>query len=226
MLRPNYRRHTISNLPFEAGMSLGDVELNTLNALIAISRGSTYVVWKSSGLKHYPTVLRSLKKLQKKGLVTVSDVRGERGERFYAPTLLGRLVAVHFRQDKKELVALMAEKSASFKELLNGKIEDDTIYDWTTRGILELTKDPRKDDPGSLNRALENAVEDTISEYTTEILNCRESEKELSEILNMLKRLSAVRWVNNLIISYLNDWLDRSKKDQQNFERFMHELGN
>lgn len=58
-------------------------EAKVLGTLTRIERGNAYQIWKYSGLKHYPTVLRTLKKLEKKRLIRVLDVRSARGEKHF-----------------------------------------------------------------------------------------------------------------------------------------------
>jgi DNA-binding PadR family transcriptional regulator len=53
--------------------------------------GNAYVVWKASGLKHYPTVLKALKKLEKAQFVEVST-KGRRGEKQFVPTMIGVMI--------------------------------------------------------------------------------------------------------------------------------------
>lgn len=207
------------------GLTLSGVELSTLTALIAISNGNVYAVWKESGLKYYSTVLRTLKKLLKKDLAYILDRKGERGEGLYATTFLGTLVPVLINQNRTKLFALMADASTRFNELVNSKIEEGILYDWAIDAFHELLGKSRKADSRSLNRALEDAVSDTLGGITVDILNERNNKKTLSEILSMLKQFATIRWVKDLIIPILDDMLNDAKKDQQNLEMFKQELG-
>jgi len=220
------QKNVLRNLRSTVGIPLSLIEYTVLNSLIALNNENTYNIWKNSGLKHYPTVLRSLKKLEIKGLVKVLKERGERRERLYAPTLLGALVPTIVDQNRRKLIDAMSDKSTKFKELVDNKIDETFLYSWAIDTIRHLSTDSEKKAPKNLNKLLENEVYDDLSGWTIEVLNLRDNELELSKMLDTLRNLANAKWVKNLILFQLNSWLSNAKKDQKNLERFIQDLQN
>lgn len=216
--------HILRTLPFKIDVSLSNTEFGTLNALIGIDGGNAYRVWQNSGLKHYPTVLRALKKLKGKGLVDVLEKTGERGEKFYVQTFLGTLVPPIVNQNTKKVFNLLAKRSVRFEELVLSEIEETKVYEWAVETVSELAKSPKADGSQNLNKILERLVFDDLGSIIVGVLNYRENETELSEILTLLKHFATVSWVKNLIEIHLNEMIDDVNKDQKNLERFKQEL--
>lgn len=214
----------LADLHAKVRVSLSFIEFKVLSSLIELNKANTYNIWKNSKLKHYPTVLRTLKKLEAKGVVKASKERGERGERFFAPTLLGTLVPALIGKDRKKLVDTMSEKSSKFKDLVESKIEEDFLYSWAIDTIRHLSMDSEKKMPENLNKILEYEVYDDLGGWTIDVTNCRDNEKELSELMCKLRNFASCKWVKNLVLIHLNNWLNNAKKDQENLEKFIQEL--
>jgi len=94
---------------------LSKTEAKILDTIVATKSGNAYGLWKTSGLKHYPTVLRTLKKLEGKRLVQALSESGTRGERIYSPTLVGILVSYVLHAEEKKLVEIVAKDSSLFR---------------------------------------------------------------------------------------------------------------
>ena len=73
------------------------VDNKVLATLVEVRSENAYNIWKKSELKHYPTVLRSLRKLQKRGFVRARRIVGIRSTRQYELTLLGA-ISCHLRR--------------------------------------------------------------------------------------------------------------------------------
>ncbi len=220
---------TLSNLAdlrASIRVSLTLIEFKVLNSSIELNKANTYNIWKNSKLKHYPTVLRSLKKLQVKGLVKALKESGERGERFFAPTLLGTLVPALVDQNQKRLIDAMSDKSSKFKELVDNRIKEDYLYLWAIDTIRHLSTDSERKTPENFNKVLENEVYDELGGIIADLLNYRDDEQKMFELIKFLRNLANVKWVKNLILIQLNDWLSNAKKDQGHLERFIQDLLN
>lgn len=113
----------------------------------------------------------------------------------------------------------MSDKSSRFKELVDNKIDEKFLYPWAIDAIRRLSADSGKKTPENLNKTLENEVYDDLGVWTIDVLNRRDSEVELSKLLNMLRNLAKVKWVKNLILIHLNGWLDNTKRERKKARR-------
>jgi predicted transcriptional regulator len=205
-------------------ISLSQAELDVLKALIRIGGSNTYEIWKESGLKHYPTVLRNLKKLQLKGLSRVTHLKTGRARNIYTSSFLGTLTPAMIEQDRERLLIQMSKQSTKFEDLLKLKIENDEKYHLGMRIIRELFRKRNTKDSEDIDKLVKDQTEDYIAECTLEITNQRHDEKELSEILGVLKELTTIQWIKKLVISFLDRWSGEIKEDLRNFQRFRKQL--
>jgi hypothetical protein len=205
-------------------ISLSQAELDVLKALIRIGGSNTYDIWKESGLKHYPTVLRNLKRLQLKGLSRVTHLKTGRARNIYTSSFLGTLTPAMIEQDRERLLIQISKQSTKFEDLLKLKIESREKYDLGIRIIRELVKKRNTKDCEDINKLVKDLTEDYIAEYTIQITNERHDEKRLSEILGALKELTTLQWVKELVISFLDYWSGEIKEDLRNFQRFRKQL--
>jgi len=174
-------------------------EAKILDTIVKEKSGNAYSLWKASGLKHYPTVLRTLKKLEEKRLVQVSSEKGTRGERIYIPTLEGTLVTYKVKGEEKRIVEMIEKNSRLFRELY--KIDKDD--NWALWVLREIMLDfYGKKEPRSFDAIIREEVESCVDDY---VLN------RLYEDPEWITKLSKVKWIKPIALKLIEDEINRSK---------------
>ena len=166
---------------------LSKTEAKILDTIVATKSGNAYGLWKTSGLKHYPTVLRTLKKLEGKRLVQALSESGTRGERIYSPTLVGILVSYVFNREDKKIVEIVAKDSSLFRELSKIKKNDDLAFYAVQDILLDVY---RKKEPQNIDDAIKKRLEDDIIDNILDYAFNR-NEKAMELIL----KFSKIKWM-------------------------------
>lgn len=188
------------------------VDTKVLATLIEVHSGNAYNVWKKSGLKHYPTVLRSLKKLRKRGFVTATRTVGMRSTRHYKLTLVGTISYHLLKKDKKTLYNILIENSPKFRDLVNYKFRDiDAIASYAISWFMNFSLSGREDlKRATLDERVESPFDDRINNDLMSI-NDRDSKNDLIEI-------AKIPWIGDLTlrildtnINWANDLLEKWK---------------
>lgn len=189
---------------------LSKTEAKVLDTLITMKSGNAYSSWKTSGLKHYPTVLRALKKLEKKSLVKILSKSGARGERIYAPTIAGTFISYIFDREEKKIVKMVAENSSLFRKLSEIEKNDDLAF-YAVRDILWNVY--RKEKLVGINEAVETRVGEEITGW---VMQLDEHAQEW-----ILKR-SKIKWVRERAIREVESyriWLRQQMRDVEEFNK-------
>ena len=197
-------------------ISLSKTEAKILDNLITIKSGNAYGLWKTSGLKHYPTVLRTLKKLEEKRLAQVLSESGTRGERTYAPTLVGTLVSYIFNGEEEKIAKMVAKNSSLFRELSKIEKADDLAFFAVQDIILDVY---RKTEPRGIDEAVKSRVEDHLVDRILNILD--EGNPE------WLIKVSKIKWIRQLAIRKIENersFLKREIEELENLERKLANL--
>jgi len=188
-------------------LTFSKTEAKILDTIVAEKNGNAYSLWKTSGLKHYPTVLRTLKKLEKNRLVQVSSEKGTRGEKIYTPTLVGTLVSYEVKGEEKKEIEIIEKNSRLFRELY--KINKDDY--WGLCVVREIMLDVyRKREPRSLDEVVKKEMEETLDDY---VLN------RLGEDPEWITKLSKVEWVRPLALEAIENEMTRLKSNIEALNR-------
>jgi predicted transcriptional regulator len=195
-------RNTIStNLP------LSEIDSKVLKTLIKIKGGNAYTTWKASGLKHYPTVLRSLKKLEANGCIEVSKVKGMRGEKQYVPTLPSILISLALEENLPKIREIITNNSSKFRELSKANVAN--IDDWAVEiveGVFWGIKAKRKTKK-SFDEILEEKIYDYIDGFFINILT--ERRDAINEIIESARAVEWMRQIAFKVIEALIDWSEK-----------------
>lgn len=185
-------------------MGLSKTEAKILDTLTTKKRGNAYGIWKLSGLKHYPTVLRALKKLEEQRLAQVVSVSGKRGEKVYVPTLGGVLISYVLNRDENKIVEMVTKNSSKFRELY--KIEKDDH--WAFSAVRNMIADVyAKKEPRSFDEAIEDVVADAIVDTVTDGVFNRNK-----EAMDWLLKLPKVKWVREMAVNWIENEQKRVRK--------------
>ena len=171
---------------------LNKTEAKILDTLITMKNGNAYKTWKASGLKHYPTVLRTLKKLEEKRLVKIFSESGTRGERIYVPTLVGTLVSYIFNGQEKKIVKMVEENSSLFRELYKIDREDS----WAFLAVQDIIIDAyRTKEFRSFDEAIENRVEGfVVDKMMDAVFN------KIEGAMDWILKISKIRWIREIVV--------------------------
>lgn len=199
-------------------VGLSKTEAKILRTMITVKRGNAYGLWKASGLKHYPTVLRSVKKLKEKRLVQILSENGARGERVFAPTLVGTLVSYIFNGEEKKIVEIVAENSSLFRELY--KIDKDDY--WAFAVVQDIIVDVyRKEEPRSFDEAVKDKVEGAIVDNVTDGVFNRDTRS-----MDWILKLPKVKWVREIAIEWIESERQRTKQMMNDLDELKKRLTN
>jgi len=195
---------------------LSKTEAKVLGTLITIKSGNAYGLWKASGLKHYPTVLRTLKKIEEKRLVKALGERGTRGEKIYAPALVGTLVFYIFNGEEEKILKIAEEKSSLFRELSRIEKADD----WAFHAIQDIIVDEYREmkEPRSIDRAIQDTVELNLVDR---ILNIHEEDN-----VEWIIKFSKVKRIRNLAIRAIENERSDSTRRIEELEKLERKLSN
>jgi len=188
---------TVQFLPSKA-------EAKILGTLARIERGNAYQIWKNSGLKHYPTVLRTLKKLEKKRLVRALDVKSTRGGKAFSSTVQGTLVFYISSGVERKIVELAMRESSLLRELYKTEKDDDLVFAAAREVILESCKEGR---PYSFDNAIQHTIMWSIIDNLNDGIWNR-----IPEGLEWLTKMSNIGWIRDLIFEYI-------KKERQSIAK-------
>ena len=192
---------------------LSKTEAKILDALISVKSGNAYSLWKASGLKHYPTVLRTLKKLEEKRFVQALNERGTRGERIYTPTLVGILGSYVFNGEEKKIVNMVGENSKLFRELSKIQKDNDLAF-YAVQDILFDVYRKRK--PRSIDEAVKERLEDDLQGHVFSILD--EGSRE------WIIKVSKVKSMRELAVKEIEISMDWCKKQLETLKQLKETL--
>lgn len=192
------------------------VDNKVLATLIEVHSENAYNVWKKSGLKHYPTVLRSLRKLQKGGFVTATRTVGMRSTRQYELTLVGAISCHLLKKDKKLLYTILMENSRKFRDLVNYKFRDvDTIAGHAINVFMHFALSGREDlKRTTLDQLIKDEFDDKINEDLMDI-HAHDSKTDLMEIVK-------IPWIRELTVHILNtqiNWANDMLKEWKDLKK-------
>jgi len=192
------------------------VDNKVLATLIEVHSENAYNVWKKSGLKHYPTALRSLRKLQKGGFVTATRTVGMRITRQYELTLVGAVLCHLLKKDKKSLYTILMENSHKFRDLVNYKFRDmDTIAGHAISLFMHFSLSGREDLKRiTLDQLIKDEFDDRINNDLMDI-HAHDSKTDLMEIVK-------IPWIRELTLHILNtniNWANDMLKEWKDLKK-------
>jgi hypothetical protein len=196
-----------------AHIRLSKTEAKILDTITTKQSGNAYRLWKASGLKHYPTVLRTLKKLEQKRIVQALGESRVRGERIYTPTLRGTLISYIFKGNEKKIIEIVEKNSSLFRELY--KVDKDDY--WAFRAVEEFILGTYT---GRESRNIDDCVKFrldwVVSDTLMDIL-----EKGKPE---WIIKVSKVEWIRQRAIRHIEDQIDAWKKHLSELRKLQKRL--
>lgn len=175
---------------------------------------------------HYSTVLRALRRLEKKKLVRiVSSNKVGRRKKIYACTLLGELVVTLARNGLRATAQIVAEKSQSFRECVGVHFSFDPDYHFslTEETIREIARSKRGEMVTSpdLDVYVRNIELKWVRENIIEELNDISSRPK---ILKYLKKIAHIDWISDWVMQAIEKYAERENEWLQTLEDFRREI--
>jgi DNA-binding PadR family transcriptional regulator len=179
---------------------LSKTESKIMETLMMAKSGNAYGLWKASKLKHYPTVLRTLRKLREKNLVEILSKDGVRRETTYTPTIQGSFVFYILRNEEKELFDFLMENSRLFKEFHEVQRDKTWVYSIVRESFWAGRR--RKI---NFDELLRESVELSVLDCLSNICYDQKARKELREFWK-------VSWIRPIIIESIEREIDLDKR--------------
>jgi len=232
----------------------GKTELEILKKL---SQGSTNVYKLNRKTKcdidvHYSTVLRALRRLEKKRLVkVVSQGNSGRREKKYACTILGQLVVALAKKGMSGAVRIVAESSKSFRECIrvHSFVRSRINYDYESMMMelvilnLKNTKKVESVIPSELDEHVRNIELEWIRENIVNALFHDSSANHFhrgridsdyrislydplsrSEILRYLRKIVHTSWMRDFVIQFIEHYIEKENEWLQALKDFKMEV--
>lgn len=189
---------------------LSTIETKIFLKLMSLKSGNAYSLWKETGLKHYPTVLRTLKRLKEKNMIRVITEDGSRGEKIYAPSIQGRIIFYVIKDKPKELLQYISENSASFRELPNKEEK------WMYSFLVEYFSNPNRERL-TINDSVRNMVKGRLYDILMNIVYDLKARKQVME-------LSTISFIKPLIFKIIEEEMDRAKKEIKTYREIKNQI--
>ena len=187
-----------------------NLEMMLLKLLLKLKRANVYEISKSKNVGHYSTVLRGLRRMEKRKLVySILKCDGGRHKKIYQVTLLGELVAYLAKGGWKGTSKRIASKSSNFRDCQAVHELYDPCYYWRlTQRILEKML---QQSSSTQEIDLEQIVAETEFNWIeTNIIEKLSERKNLAENLDLLERLGNIEWIRSMIVQkicqYFEEW--------------------
>jgi len=180
---------------------------------LQLGRANVYKLAKSSrDAGHYSTILRALRRMERKRLVKVvkGSNSGERKQKVYEVTLLGELVKSLAIGGWKRVAEKIAAGSSKFQDCQKAHQPLDPYYYWhQAHNMIEsLMHLPV---PSNLQIDLDRAAEENECDWIkANVIEKLSNPQTRSQDLHRLEILSNVHWIKSVIVhlldEYSNEW--------------------
>ena len=216
---------------------------NELEILKELSHGSGNVYELQKRLRvidvHYSTVLRALRRLERKKLVkVVSQIDVVRREKRYACTLLGVLVVALARNRMSGAARIVAESSKSFRECVGVHLSFDSDYPlaMTESIIWNILNNERGETVvrSDLDAYVRKNELEWIRANIVEALYPKPSRPYLDyeyhyslsrpEILRYLKKITHISWISDWLVPVIEKYVEKENEWLQALEDFKREV--
>jgi len=217
---------------YELGLSArGKTELEILKEL---SHGSRNVYKLKKDLRNigvdYSTVLRALRRLEKKKLVRVVSQRDVgRREKKYACSLLGELVVALAKNGLSGAAQILAESSKDFRECVGVHLSFDSNYSPSlTESVIWRILKSKREEP-AVRSDLDVYVRNVESEWASYAMYACMPDfdhwyRERTKILRYLNKVAQISWINDFLVQVIEKYIEKEKEWLQGLEDFKREV--
>ncbi len=189
-------------------------ESKILKSLLKIGCANIYRLSRvSKDAGQYSTILRALRRLERKRLVRVNDtINRQRKQKIYSLTLLGELIASLAKGGWKLAAEQLATHSSRFREAVIAHHSFDPYYYWPqTRDIIEILRRLPK------YKNVEPNIEELVITHERGWIEDRIEQnlydpQERTKVFLEVRKLSHVDWIRPIVISFIEDIVGEEKE--------------
>jgi predicted transcriptional regulator len=198
-----------------------------LKKLLQLGGANVYELAKfSKNAGHYSTILRALRRMEKRGLVKVvpKDSTSGRNEKVYEVTLFGELIESLASGGWKGMAEKIAVIAPRFQDCQRAYERFDPSYYWHhAYSIVEsLMRTPM---PNNVKFEIERVVTENEGEWIkTNLIKKLNDPQTVSQNLHYLKELSDVQWIGCIVLQLLDEYYSEWEKWLKTLNAFRHEL--
>lgn len=218
----------------------GKTELEILKQLSHGSANVYELKWKR--LRnidvHYSTVLRALRRLEKKKLVrVVSSKEVGRRDKTYVCTLAGELVVALARNGMSGAARIIAESSKSFRECVGAHLSFGSDYHLSmTESIIWNILESEKGQTAmrsDLDVYVENVELEWVKANIIKAIIYDPSRPDFDEyyhpfsrpeILRYLKKITHISWISDRVVQVIEKYVEKENEWLQALEDFKREV--
>lgn len=180
----------------------------------------------SKNAGHYSTILRALRRMEKRGLVKVvpKDSTSGRSEKVYEVTLFGELAESLASRGWKGMAEKIAVITPRFQDCQRAHEPFDPYYYWRhAYSIIEsLMRTPM---PNNLEFDIERVVTENEGEWIkTNLIKKLNDPQTVSQNLHHLEELSEVQWIGCIILQLLDEYYKEWEKWLKTLNAFRQQL--
>jgi len=187
---------------------------------------------------HYSTVLRALRRLEKKKLVRVlSSKEVGRRDKTYVCTLIGELVVALVRNGMSGATRIIAESSKSFRECIGVHLSFDSDYPLSmTESVIWNLLESEKGEIATrsdLDACVRKAELEWVNSNIVKALIYEPSRPDLggyyrslsrSKILRYLKKITHIGWISDWVVRVIEKHIEQENEWLQALEDFKREV--
>jgi DNA-binding PadR family transcriptional regulator len=217
---------------YELGLSArGKTELEILKKL---SHGSANMYELTGKLRdigvHYSTVLRALRRLEKKKLVRIVSQRDVgRREKKYACSLLGDLVVALAKNGLSGAAQILAESSKDFRECVGVHLSFDSNHSpsLTESVIWSILNSEREE--LAMRSDLDAYVRNVELEWASYAMYACMPDfddwyRKRTNMLRYLNKVVHISWINDFLVQVIEKYIEKEKEWLQGLEDFKREV--
>ena len=203
------------------------IDLKILKQLLPSKANAYELKWKrlKDSSEHYSTVLRALRRLERKKFVRlVSSSEEGRRNKTYACTLLGELVVALARKGLKAPTQIIAQSSASFRECLEIHSTIDPYH--CERLTIEIIEDilNSKGQEAVTHLDLDLYVKDVEFKWARRnIIEELNNASSRPRVLRYLRKASDIKWLSEWLVPNLEKHVEKEGEWLQTLKDFNRE---
>jgi DNA-binding PadR family transcriptional regulator len=191
-------------------------EFKILRRLVKLGRANTYEISKSlKDAGHYSTILRALRRMEKKGLVyTISGEHKNRGQKTYKVTLLGEIIKSLAEGNWKSAAEKIASQSSRFRDcqkMLQALGSD--YFEYLTYHVIESLMYPTtlRDLEAECKQVEEEVTECSGNWIRKNVMPKFNDLKTRSDSLRQVEQLMDIPWMRSIVIQCVEDYVSELK---------------
>lgn len=191
-------------------------EFRILEKLVKLGHANVYRISKSlKDAGHYSTILRALRRMERKGLVhTVVGDQENRSQRTYQATLLGQVITVLAEKDWKHAAEKIAAQSSRFLDCQEiPQALDSKYHQKLTYHVIESLMYPTtfRDAERELEQADEAVAECNGNWLRKNIIPKLNDKRTRSDAIREIEQFAGIPWMRSIVVQSIEEYVSETK---------------